>query len=1201
MAEDQGRRFQWTKAAQSYAKCLSLIPRNDLAKRGEFFERIGFCTYRAAMQAKDSRMFRDRLCRSLSAYNNACTCLRGLGSHGKGFLFCCRSMEAYIGYWLAGRPSKKKQFLEESWNRAKKSLQFFETSGDDPKYAEAFTQLSESVAISFEYDWNLHDRVRKLREAVERGRRAIGIFESLRNKEGLARALARTALFLDALSDRLDPVELDEYQREALRLWKKAIRISRDIAFSETSRPPEGFYKILDQNQSLAISRKALEIVRRRRDRLATGWLINKLSIHTFWAADAAENPTTHVKLAVKALQLAEKAALHYDAINFTSPIGGVMWAHSPYTEHFMLLTVHETDPGKSHSLLEKGLRSTPELLRLARRSEYPDILHYAHHVTSKLEHNLAQIVTSEHRKRKLLHDALQHRIEESRILNQIEPSVSWSRGVALRYLADLQGRLAELEKNPRKKRELLFQAVLNKEKGLTCSSKFVQSLERSESHVLRGPLARYHHELGNLLLQLHSITNNERHLRKAATAYIAAADWFRKIPRYDRLAESHWKAAETYDQLQAYSIASDNFARASSAYVMLGRKVPQLNELAREYSRYLMAWSQIENARSSHITLKNDLASNFYDRAARLHGSTKRWGFLAGYYSAWSKLESGESLSRSGDHEEAMQVFNEAVRLFGKSRVSFKKRLAMLDRPDERTMVAKLATAPKQEYCQARITLEEAIAAETREDYRMSYEKFGLASEKLRKVAAISESKQDREETMFLSTLCQAWQLSSKAEIEGSTERLAEACALFGKARDTSPSNDSMKLASGHESFCKSLIASRNFADTLDPAFYEAALRNLDLAISHYLDSGFRTASEHATARKLLLESFSQLNDANNEKDPKKKAGLYRLTSTLLRESADAFLRAQQPARREHALRLLEKAKMESRLAIKTTEILETASEAPTNVAFHTPAQGDEKAVGLERFEHADIEARLASVTRRSGPSGDLVLEIEISNTGKQHIKLVRVDEAIPEGADLTEAPESWKTQGRSLSPAPRRIAPTKTETLKLVIRPKTEGLLRIEPKVIFVDENGLMSKRLMEPKMVPTSRIIEFLAASFVRDNLDRLLPANCGWRTLMEIVQVLKIPRSHVYGEARFGRTFGRHLDALVKSSFVEYRIFSGERGRGGNIRRVRISMGNEDVKKYVEQLTFSPVKIDSSVDEIMSPSEYAKRQKEMVLAR
>jgi hypothetical protein len=70
-------------------------------------------------------------------------------------------------------------------------------------------------------------------------------------------------------------------------------------------------------------------------------------------------------------------------------------------------------------------------------------------------------------------------------------------------------------------------------------------------------------------------------------------------------------------------------------------------------------------------------------------------------------------------------------------------------------------------------------------------------------------------------------------------------------------------------------------------------------------------------------------------------------------------------------------------------------------------------------------------------------------------------------------------------------------------------------------------------------------------------------------MEIVQDLKIPRSHVYGEPRYGRTFGRQLDALVKSSIVEYRIFPGERGRGGDITKVRVQLTNRDVRGYLEE--------------------------------
>jgi hypothetical protein len=301
-----------------------------------------------------------------------------------------------------------------------------------------------------------------------------------------------------------------------------------------------------------------------------------------------------------------------------------------------------------------------------------------------------------------------------------------------------------------------------------------------------------------------------------------------------------------------------------------------------------------------------------------------------------------------NGRHEAAVQVFHKAAALFVQSRILAKQRLPLLDQPDERIMVTRLVNAPREAYCQARITLEEAIVAESREDYRTSLEKFGLASDKLAEVSTLSESEEDRRETGFLSTLCRAWQLSDRAELEGPTELLDEARLLFVRARDMSAGERARKLASGHEAFCKALMASRKFADSLDPVYHKDASRQLDLAASYYLDSGFKTASDHAIARKLLLDASAQLNSANNERDQRKKAELYKLAGALLHESAQAFLRAQQFRKREQALGLLEKAKMESKIAFRLTEILDAASGAPTNVAFHSPASGDEKAVGL-------------------------------------------------------------------------------------------------------------------------------------------------------------------------------------------------------------------------------------------------------------
>jgi hypothetical protein len=261
---------------------------------------------------------------------------------------------------------------------------------------------------------------------------------------------------------------------------------------------------------------------------------------------------------------------------------------------------------------------------------------------------------------------------------------------------------------------------------------------------------------------------------------------------------------------------------------------------------------------------------------------------------------------------------------------------------------------------------------------------------------------------------------------------------------------------------------------------------------------------------------------------------------------------------------------------------------------------RGYEKAVGVERFESSDIEARFSAVTRGSDSNGDLEIEIEILNIGERPVRLARLDETVPEGAELV-GPSGKRIRSRSMTLDQGRIAPSKTTTVRLMVSPGTEGILRIAPKVIFFDDTGQQRERFMEPIVVPTSRIIEFLGASFVQDSMGRrLAPAYCGWRTLMEVVNELKIPRSHVYGEPRYGRIFGRQLEFLVKSSLVEYRIFPGERGRGGDITKVRVLLENEDVKKYLEELSSAPGKFGSINWQTLSPP-LEKKQPEIVVAR
>ncbi len=1138
-------------------------------RHGQLSDENGLSLYQAALHAKDKKAFRDKIMRSISAYKRAQIHYRKLRHDERGRLLRSQAMEKFLTYWIARSPSEKKQLLDESWRLTKESLRYLEAREMGREYADTYYHLSRAVAIGVYYEDRVEDRVRKLTETIEPGRKSVRILQTLGKREELARVLTRTALFLDSLADRCsDPNRINLYQREALKLWEDARRNSEEAATRETAGPPDGFYRILDHGQNLTLVKRALTLVRSEHDNLATGWLLNRLAHYTFWESDASQSPDTPLKLLDKALRYAEESAEHYDRINFTNPVTGVLWTHSPYTEYFLQRSSYEEDADRARLLLEKSVRASTELLRFARKTGCPDIVQYALHVKSKAETSLAAIETKRLRKKRLLQTALAERGESASIVQKIEPKINWNVGVAFAGLARIQVRLSELEKNPKTRKELLLQAVASKERGLACNTKFVGLLERSEGHVLRGPLGNGYRELGDLLLQLVRVTHDDTYIRRAATSFVESSEWFRSIRRQESTARSHWRAAESYDLMRLFTLSSEQFSRASRAYIELAKKIPSLKEFSNDYSRYMRAWSEIEQARSRHVKLDFSQATQHYSTASRLHRSTMRWRFLAPYYSAWAGLEQGEALSKDGYREEAARAFSSAAAAFAESRVSLRERLSHVDPPDEMQMIGKLAESRRDIYCQARALIEEAVLAESKGDYQVSSEKFMLAADQLKQAAQGFES-HEAEETTFLSTLCQAWRLSSMAEDDDFSAGLEEAQTLFEKAAGASPSKEAGELAAGHIAFCTALIASRGFAKTRRQSIYEKASRQYDEAAQHYLNLGFRIACYHAIAQKLFVDASAKIILAESETDRAKRAQQYRLTIGLLSESARMFGKANQLNKKERTLSLLRKVGMESQIAENLSEILNAASTASTNIAFHTPSRGDERAVGLDRFENADLDVKLTISPRPQPEDGLVESEIEILNISDGPVKILKLEDAIPAQAKLSEISIKATTQDRSLVPEELRIPPKEIEKIRLSFS-TTESLISLRPKVLFQDSSGSKRDRMIEPKILPGSSIIRFLAGSFIRDYTERKLePNSCGWRTLMQIVNGLKIPKSHVYGEPRYGRAFGKQFDRLVRTSLVEYRVFPGERGRGGEITKTRVHMENQLIKNYIQQ--------------------------------
>jgi tetratricopeptide (TPR) repeat protein len=96
----------------------------------------------------------------------------------------------------------------------------------------------------------------------------------------------------------------------------------------------------------------------------------------------------------------------------------------------------------------------------------------------------------------------------------------------------------------------------------------------------------------------------------------------------------------------------------------------------------------------------------------------------------------------------------------------------------------------------------------------------------------------------------------------------------------------------------------------------------------------------------------------------------------------------------------------------------------------------------------------------------------------------------------------------------------------------------------------------------------VFENLVKAFIQDYIVNKIPVEkCGWRSLRVIERETGVPGSVLY--AKTGGV-GSLLRQLLGSKLVESAIFSGERGRGGEITKVRVAyLANTAAKEFVDK--------------------------------
>ena len=1073
--KEKKNKYDWLGAVRFYRKCIDhVLKQKDLLEAGRIREAIGYCLYRAAFQAETQEEFSRRMQLAVETYKKAAEQFEKVEKQVRGD--CCKALAIWANYWIAPNHMERKALLDECIVLWKKVLANYEKAQDWGGYGKACNRLSECFIDRFgiEQDWS--NRRKILTEGLDYGEKAIANFCELGNDYELTRAYCQTGLLYSFKAHYGELAKRKKLDEKSLAYLERALQLSEKIgdryliAMSNLAAV-NSFWTMMNLELLLKRAEKVLQQGLKMKDNLLIGQAFVWLADITYWMPWTEEDPDKKREIYEKILEYADQAASHLDKISRYAFTGETRWS---YVEGLALMAREiETDRKEKRIMLERAIKAGRKAAESVYESGQPEPIAYLAKSLSKAFYFLSSIETKTSDRRNLLKEALKHARKTVKIAEQAFPYWYWYRGVGHNYQASVIAELAKIETDDDKKRGLLEKAVLNMERCVEFCTRWTEYHPQTELFAILGG---YYDWFGTILNQLHQLTGETKNLQEMIEVYQGAVDAYNKADMPSRVAESYWQIAKVKDKFGEYLEAAENFEYASRRYKTSAQKIPHLRDFYMDYAFYMQAWSEIEKARHYHARQEYSQAKKHYEKASSLHKSSKSWKHLASNYLAWTQLEHGEDLSRDEQSQEAIQAFRKAVKLFREAKRTLRVESDRIENADEKNMVKRLIKTSRArcEYCLGRIALEEAKILDRQGDHAASSKKYGSATEKFQKATDATEHESDRRELKPLICLCRAWQIMTRAEAEASPDLYLEASQLFDEAKKHSYNEKAKLLALGNSCFCKALEAGTRFEATRDTTLHSVATQHLESAANYYVKVGFKIASEHAKATQRLFDAYVYMEEASKETDPEKKARYYMMAEKVLQTSAGSYLKAKHPEKSEQVQRLLDKVREERKLAVSLSEVLHAPNITSSTASFVTITPSHERPVGLERFEHANVQANLILREKEIRVGEDFNLEMQIVNVGKETVLLAKGEEILPAGFELVDKPSYCYFEDVYLNMKGKRLDPLKTEEVKLVLRSFGKGTFVIKPRIVCVDENGHQMFCEPEPVAIEVSEFV-------------------------------------------------------------------------------------------------------------------------------
>ena len=971
--------------------------------------------------------------------------------HNKGWILFLRA-------WLENDFQKKKELLAEWWKLETNNFNIYDKMDNPIDTGEILNDLLEMSAVDRFFFTTDNSEFKELTmECIRIGEKAIQILSNENNIHELARAYCWIGWYY-VLAIRMEVFEnkKEVFGKQSLDYSKKAVELAKKTGdawlIGWSNNVASSIALIYEDNLNLSEEHNEVFIKQGNiaKDNYMLSVALSEKANRIYIRAIAVEDPDKQREGFKKVLQYNKESKNFADLSNyFIARIA----SRNNILGDMDNLAAFETNLETKKSLFRSILDLAKENLKLAPEGFRFTV--YALNLLSNASFKLSETLADIDEKHESLINALIYKEKGINYHERFADYQYFLRSNFYREKAWILLALAKIEEDNEKKSDLLESAILSMETCYNLLEKATNEWSKEHNLVF---LSKSEYSAGRILCQLYSLTRKEPLLNKANELFNKAIENYKTLKLFSNLAETYWQKAILQNQLSEHLESAKNYSLAVEAYLGASEKLSKLKYFYTDQSQYMQAWNEIEQAKYDHSRENYLQARIHYENAAKLHEKLHDWNYLSSNYFAWAKMEQAEECSRTEKPQEAVSNFQDANGYFQKTEISIKTKLEENPTAEEKDLIARILKTSdlRCSYCQARILMEEAKLLEREGKYLDSSKSYGKAAQKVSIIIKKIDVEAERKELEYIAILCRAWEKMANAEETSSAELYLEAAEVFEQAKDRCYTKKASFWALGNSYFCKGLATQNQFQATLDRSYHSKANKYIKQAANYYNQAGYQKAAEYAKATQRLFDAYFYMNNAEDEVDPEKKTKYYQLTEQLLQIAANAFSKAQQADKTTQVQSILTTVREEKALATSLNAVMQAPSIASTTQSFTAPSPTSEASVGLENFEHANVQANLVTTLKQIKVGESFCLSVEFVNAGREPALLMRVDDFVPSDFVVVKKPEIYRIEENCLNMKGKQLAPLKLVEVKLTLQPSKKGEYQLNPKIHYLDELG-------------------------------------------------------------------------------------------------------------------------------------------------